>query len=284
MSPLPIPVLMLIYTKSFTFDFAYTKYEDDFSSYMHSHTASEIIYVVNGYGSLDTLQGSYPMTRGTILLINGNILHTEKQLSGKKPVEYYVVMLENIFFSNANTFSDREENRSDQVFRIDFLEEHFNRISELFNKMYGEMNASTSQCEKFTFAYLMNFLAILVRYTEINLQPSPKENNQYSSIVGYAKKYIDCYYNTAFKITDLAEKISVSYSHLCHKFKQELGLTPVEYKLAVQLDEAKAMLKNSDFRIGQICIQAGFNNFAYFTKMFRSRFGITPKEYRKQIH
>ncbi len=251
---------------------------------MHSHTASEIIYVVNGYGSLDTLQGSYPMTRGTILLINGNILHTEKQLSGKKPVEYYVVMLENIFFSNANTFSDREENRSDQVFRIDFLEEHFNRISELFNKMYGEMNASTSQCEKFTFAYLMNFLAILVRYTEINLQPSPKENNQYSSIVGYAKKYIDCYYNTAFKITDLAEKISVSYSHLCHKFKQELGLTPVEYKLAVQLDEAKAMLKNSDFRIGQICIQAGFNNFAYFTKMFRSRFGITPKEYRKQIH
>ena len=46
------------------------------------------------------------------------------------------------------------------------------------------------------------------------------------------------------------------------------------------MDVAKDMLKDTDEQIGAISERLGFNNLSYFSKVFKMRSGVTPKNYR----
>ena len=59
-------------------------------------------------------------------------------------------------------------------------------------------------------------------------------------------------------------------------------MSPLEYKMNRQFKEACNLLAKSDFSITQVAMNAGFNNAAYFTKLFRARFGCSPKDYRRR--
>lgn len=220
------------------------------------------------------------MVRGNILLINGNILHTETQTADKNPLEYYVLTLDNIRFSKKHMQNDDIEETA-EVLCITALKERFTEIQDLFHKMFSEMQTTSAYGANLTLGYLMIFLSMLIRQANISVCSEKKETHPYSSIVGYAKNFIDCYYNITFKIQDIADQISVSYSLLYHKFVREIGISPIEYKMYKQIDEAKSMLKNSDFSISQISVQAGFNDLAYFIKIFHKKTGLTPKDFRK---
>jgi AraC-like DNA-binding protein len=65
-------------------------------------------------------------------------------------------------------------------------------------------------------------------------------------------------------------------------FKRELGLTPVEYVIQERLAEAKRLLRNPLTTVTDVCFRTGFNNTAYFQKLFKQYEGVTPGLYKKQ--
>ena len=67
------------------------------------------------------------------------------------------------------------------------------------------------------------------------------------------------------------------------QFKQITGLTPNEFILKVKLDEAMLMLKNHpELNISEISIRLGFSSPRYFSKCFKSYFGVTPQAVRNK--
>lgn len=89
--------------------------------------------------------------------------------------------------------------------------------------------------------------------------------------------------NPDFDVTMLATELCMGRSKLYMQFKQITGLTPNEFILKVKLDEAMFLLKNHpEFNISEVSIRLGFSSPRYFSKSFKSYFGVAPQAVRSK--
>lgn len=84
-------------------------------------------------------------------------------------------------------------------------------------------------------------------------------------------------------LTELAEKTGYSKNQIIRLFKQNLGITPVQYGIQKKMEYAKGLLLYSDIPIIEIASRAGYVDAAYFTRTFRKCTGLSPAEYRKIV-
>lgn len=75
-------------------------------------------------------------------------------------------------------------------------------------------------------------------------------------------------------------KYSISQSTLNRLFKQHLNTTPKIYLETKKLALSRSLLRRGK-NVFEACIQSGFSDYSNFIRLFRKRFGITPKQYRK---
>lgn len=90
------------------------------------------------------------------------------------------------------------------------------------------------------------------------------------------------YYEKQLGVGRLAERVCLSPSRFRTVFKQEVGLSPNQYLGEVRLREAQKLLLNTCMKLEDIADATGYVNGSYFQKIFRQKFGITPKEFREQ--
>lgn len=80
---------------------------------------------------------------------------------------------------------------------------------------------------------------------------------------------------------DLAAKVFLHPDYLSRIFKEQMGLSLSDFIIQVRIDKAKVLLQKTDDRISDISAKVGYQNTAYFTKLFKRATGMTPKEFRK---
>lgn len=83
-----------------------------------------------------------------------------------------------------------------------------------------------------------------------------------------------------FGPNNIASEMCLSRMQLYRKVKSLLGFNVNDYILKVRLQRAKFLLLNSTESISDIAFKTGFSSPAYFSTVFRSKFGITPSEFR----
>lgn len=106
---------------------------------------------------------------------------------------------------------------------------------------------------------------------------------QYSPCVREAAQYIEQHYREDFSMEALAAACYVSPSTLFHRFKKELGSSPVQFRNRIRIEKATADLQNQDLSIQQVALQNGFHSATYFFEVFKNHSGLTPAEYRKLL-
>lgn len=93
-------------------------------------------------------------------------------------------------------------------------------------------------------------------------------------------EYVHEHLHQDIKLADLAALLGISESHLSHRFKQSIGMTPYQYLLQQRIERAKQLLKAGDCSIMDIAFLCGFNSHSHLSKQFRQLTGMTPKAYR----
>jgi len=88
--------------------------------------------------------------------------------------------------------------------------------------------------------------------------------------------------NEDFNIDSICKSMGVSRVQLYKKVKALLNMNVNDYILSTRLQKAKYLLKNESFTIGEIASRTGFTSPAYFSTVFKSKEGITPKEFREK--
>ncbi|MBD0830724.1 AraC family transcriptional regulator [Aestuariibaculum sediminum] len=82
----------------------------------------------------------------------------------------------------------------------------------------------------------------------------------------------------------LAEKAYMSTSHFHKKFKNTLGVSPIDYINSEKIKFSKKLIKESkDFRMSEIAFKSGFNNTSYFNRQFKKMEMMTPQQFKKMI-
>lgn len=78
----------------------------------------------------------------------------------------------------------------------------------------------------------------------------------------------------------LAKLANLSPNYFITRFKLATGFTPGEYVARVRISQAKKLIRNGLQTLSQIAHEAGFDNLAYFSRVFKKIEGISPSEYK----
>ncbi len=108
------------------------------------------------------------------------------------------------------------------------------------------------------------------------------EKTSYSSVVSKAILYMKTKYTQPLTLNDIAEAVHLNRSYLSTLFKKEVEINLFEYLQQYRLAMAKDLLLQKKISIGQVCEQVGLPDAAYFSKLFKKQYGLTPHDYRKQ--
>jgi len=88
--------------------------------------------------------------------------------------------------------------------------------------------------------------------------------------------------NENFGVDDICREIGVSKVQLYRKIKSLLGYNVNEYIMSVRLQKAKYLIAKENLTISEIAFKVGFSTQAYFSTVFKSKFSMTPSEYREK--
>lgn len=90
------------------------------------------------------------------------------------------------------------------------------------------------------------------------------------------EQYVDANLN----LQSIASAMKLSSAHISKQFRQQESMSISEYINEVRLRNALTLLENKDYSISRIMDMVGYSNESYFFKLFKKKFGTTPKEYR----
>jgi len=93
--------------------------------------------------------------------------------------------------------------------------------------------------------------------------------------------HMETNYKNRISLRSLSEIANYQSTYLIKHFKDETGLTPIQYLLHLRMKAAKNYLDTSDLPIKEVAAECGFGNIHHFSSEFKRKFGVSPSEYRR---
>ncbi len=120
------------------------------------------------------------------------------------------------------------------------------------------------------FLNLMNYTEKIEQHNEAQWE---------SMLVLTALRYIEDNYRHA-NLTELAGNLGVSLSQISRLIKQNTGSTFKELLQKKRLNKAEQLLTETKLSVSDIITCVGYDNASYFFRIFKERYGMSPREYR----
>ena len=112
---------------------------------------------------------------------------------------------------------------------------------------------------------------------------TPQAINDTNRYVKKAIEYIEQNYaNPTLSIYDIATYLEISEGHISRLFHKETNYTLAGYITSIRLENAKKLLCKHNCKISEAAEQTGYTSVAYFSSLFKKRYGLTPSEYQNQ--
>ena len=94
-------------------------------------------------------------------------------------------------------------------------------------------------------------------------------------------RYIGEHLSEDLSVGVLADLAGLSESHFTRKFRQAMSSSPKEYLIRRRMNEAKHLLKTTDFPVKEIAARVGYRSESHFTNTFTAQNGLSPKHFRE---
>ncbi|MFD1143368.1 helix-turn-helix domain-containing protein [Larkinella insperata] len=101
--------------------------------------------------------------------------------------------------------------------------------------------------------------------------------------LAYVVEYIRKNLTKTLAIEELSSQACLSKSHFFRLFKNELGMSPIQFILQERIRLAKQILSNPAKSITDACFESGFNSLTHFSSAFRTLERISPRQYKQQL-
>jgi AraC family transcriptional regulator, L-rhamnose operon transcriptional activator RhaR len=262
----------------------------------HKHDFIEIAYVSSGRGVHWVGNERYPVSKGTLAIINYDIPHVfiqnEEDKDGDFIVQNCIFKPEFIDYSliNSNDFKDIA---TSLLFNTFFIEDrpainlhlsstHQMEIEAIYKKMYMEYNTTPRGYVNILRSCLVEMLTKIFRLLESGDHQRPVENHK-SEIIKKALDFLKTnYFSHELNIDEVAIKTFLSRSYFSKLFKEVTGQNFLEYVQNLRISEACLLLETTDKKITEILLDVGFKDIKHFNRLFKKITGKTPREYRKR--
>lgn len=256
-----------------------SKYEGDWQSILHSHTFSELFYVVNGKGTFIANGVEFPIQANDLIIVNPHIEHTEKSFK-KDPLDYIVLGVENLSF----VFDDLNDKLPESMKAIS---KHVHKFSIKSSNFYAYLNIMLEEITEKQENYdevchnLLEVLLICLLRNE-NIKMVESTSTILKKECFQIKDYIDAHYYEDITLDDLAKLTHLNKFYVAHAFTKNIGMSPINYLLQRRIEEGKSLLISSTLSVADISSSLGFSSQSYFSQAFKKMTGISPRQYRME--
>lgn len=150
--------------------------------------------------------------------------------------------------------------------------------SLLFEDLYKSFEmAYTPEYMKFTSICLYQYLATFTLTEPFRYVRQPQQELQFSQrVIHYMKENID----KNFTLEQLAEYFNYSASHFSTLFRQETGHSPIQFYIHIKMQHACRYMELTNLKLQTIAEYLGFEDAAYFSRIFKKVMGMSPSKYR----
>lgn len=254
----------------------YTKfYQEKGSNYIfkgESHPYWELTYVDKGVLNTDINKNSYTLKQGDLIFYAPLQFHSQYTLD--ENTCSYLTMNFNMDFSDYEFLCNK-------VFTLN--RDSHNIIQNLINELANKDIYS----DDLSICYLKQLIINTLRFKNLHTQHKPTTYMQQSyedDLLNNILKYIDKNINKKIYINTLCNEFCISNTTLHSLFKKNMNTTVKSYINAIKLNKSKELIKSSSYTFSQISEILGFSSIHYFSRKFKSHFGISPTEYSKSIY
>lgn len=127
--------------------------------------------------------------------------------------------------------------------------------------------------------YLLRVLCLMI---ERSAPAAEQPDHSPTQLVGRMKQYIMENATSSFRLEDVANDAGISVPYAVALFKSAFGQTIMQYAMEVRLSIACDRIKFTMTNLERIAESTGFGSYTYFHRVFRAKYGISPKQYREQ--
>ena len=99
-------------------------------------------------------------------------------------------------------------------------------------------------------------------------------------IVQKAAAWIDSHYAESLTLVSIAERYHVESSYFSKIFRQEIGINLILYITQKRIEKSKEYIRGSDMGLMEIAFMVGYDDYTYFSRVFKKNEGMSPREYR----
>lgn len=148
----------------------------------------------------------------------------------------------------------------------------------LLHKMFDVIKASFLGYPQQLSGLLMQLLGMLhtkMRFDEDKATPQEK-------LIAKAKFLIQESFENSLDMQTLARQLPMGYSTFRKQFKIMVGESPNQYHQRLRVERAKELLGSTVLNINEIADKTGFESIYHFSKLFKTKTGVSPSEYRKK--
>lgn len=110
-----------------------------------------------------------------------------------------------------------------------------------------------------------------------------KENSANSFIVNKALEYMRENFRSKITLSDVADKIYVSQWHLSKLLNKHMEQSFSDILNGIRIEEAKKLLEDPTYRVGDVSELTGFADNAHFSRVFKKITGMSANEYRNSL-
>lgn len=103
-----------------------------------------------------------------------------------------------------------------------------------------------------------------------------------ATIIDKINQFIHDHYHENIGRNEIAEEFFLTPDYLAKIYKKKTGITIKNYINEYRINKAKELLRTSDISISEIALAVGFDNFSYFSTIFKKMVGKSPRDYRDE--
>ncbi|MBE6731836.1 MAG: helix-turn-helix transcriptional regulator [Ruminococcaceae bacterium] len=255
------------------------------------HEEMEVKYFLKGGAVINCGSNCFLTEKDDLVIINPYEYHnTEIFEEGNNPV-YHMMNINlshpavyTVFKDNKELFEGNEAKLPEIIpFFLNRLSNTDSLCVKLFTMLCDEYDRNGNEFTPLAENLLRSFL-----YSLINYAVNPDHPQNYKSLnsatvdIVPALQYIDSHFNEDINLNTLSDLCNLSVSRFSHLFKEVTGTSAIQYVNDLRVSKASMYLNTTTLSISAIAQKIGFDDAAYFSRIFRKITGISPSDYRKK--
>ena len=167
--------------------------------------------------------------------------------------------------------------------RLQFDQYHFSNdtdVTELINKLIRICSSYDLSKNIFADLSLKELLIRILQSQHLQMSPDERASDNNGSRLHFVLHYIHEHLTEKIPVNILSRKAYLSRNHFFKWFKEQFGITPLDYINRERIKLAKQLLAEDKYSVSQISVQCGFGDANYFVRLFKRSEGITPGAYQ----